>query len=309
MDRLFLHYFYINYTGKRSGADSKCAICIWKLLLWTHILQSRELSIQAKQTIVRLQKQNQSIKEIARTSGVSKSTVWYILRKKKNVLVSDINSPGRPRRKTVVDDRRSLSMVKKNPFTTSSQEKNTFQEVDMPLSKSIISRLPVALGYSLVMMWPKTSSRKNSEAYRDILSAQIQSNGQKLNRRRFIVQMDDDPKHTAKARVFEGKKVEYSALAKSISWSQPDWARISLAEDKTKDRKTHEQKTTEVSLSKAWQSITKKKTPSLVMSMSSRLKEVIACKLFSKQILKRNLFIWFIFVQLHFNPWKWGVFV
>ncbi len=184
----------------------------------------------------------------------------------------DINSPGRPRRKTVVDDRRSLSVVKKNPFTTSSQEKNTFQEVDMPLSKSIISRLPVALGYSLVMMWQKTSSQKNSEVYRDILSALW----------RFIVQMDDDPKHTAKARVFEGKKVEYSALAKSISWSQPDWACISLAEDKTKDRKTHEQKTTEVSLSKAWQSITKKKTPSLVMSMSSRLKEVIACKLFSK---------------------------
>ncbi len=26
--------------------DSKCAICIWKLLLWTHIMQSKELSIQ-----------------------------------------------------------------------------------------------------------------------------------------------------------------------------------------------------------------------------------------------------------------------
>ncbi len=86
MDRcgIFLGYFYIKrYTGKRSGVDSKCAICIWKLLLWTHIMQSKELSFQVKQTIVRLQKQNKSIREIAGTLGVAKSTVWYILRKKR----------------------------------------------------------------------------------------------------------------------------------------------------------------------------------------------------------------------------------
>ncbi len=37
------------------------------------------------------------------------------------------------------------------------------------------------------------SSPKNSEVYRDLLSAQIQSNGTKLIGRRFTVQMDDDP--------------------------------------------------------------------------------------------------------------------
>ncbi len=42
------------------------------------------------------------------------------------------------------------------------------------------------------------SSWMNSEVYRDILSAQIQSNGAMLIGRHFIVQMDDDPKHTAK---------------------------------------------------------------------------------------------------------------
>ncbi len=42
------------------------------------------------------------------------------------------------------------------------------------------------------------SSQKNSEVYRDILSAQIQSNGAKLIGQHFIVQMDVDPKHTAK---------------------------------------------------------------------------------------------------------------
>ncbi len=89
------------------------------------------------------------------------------------------------------------------------------------------------------------SSRMNSEVYRDILSAQIQP---KLIERHFIVQMNDDIKDRAKG-VFEGKK-EYSAIAKSISWSQPDWACISLANDKTKGRKTHKQTTTEVSCSK-----------------------------------------------------------
>ncbi len=43
------------------------------------------------------------------------------------------------------------------------------------------------------------SSRKNSEVYRDILSAQIQSNAEKLIGRRFIVQVDNEPKQTAKA--------------------------------------------------------------------------------------------------------------
>ncbi|MEE6521711.1 hypothetical protein FKM82_020009 [Ascaphus truei] len=40
--------------------------------------------------------------------------------------------------------------------------------------------------------------RMNSEVYRDILSAQIQPNIAKLIGRRFTLQMDNDPKHTAK---------------------------------------------------------------------------------------------------------------
>ncbi len=53
-------------------------------------------------------------------------------------------------------------------------------------------------------------------------------------RQRFIVQVDDDPKHTTKTtqEFLKVKKVEYSAMAMSISWFQPDWACISLAEDK-----------------------------------------------------------------------------
>ncbi|CAJ0933446.1 unnamed protein product [Ranitomeya imitator] len=38
--------------------------------------------------------------------------------------------PGRPRKTTVVDDRRIISMVKRNPFTTANQVNNTLQETD-----------------------------------------------------------------------------------------------------------------------------------------------------------------------------------
>ncbi len=131
----YIHTYIPTVMYKRSGADFKCAISIWKLLLWTHIMLSKDLSMQVKQTIVRLQKQNKSIREIAGTLGVVKSTVWFILRKKERTSeLSNIKRPGRPRRTTVEDDRRILSMVKKNPFTTSSQVKNTLQEVDVSLS-------------------------------------------------------------------------------------------------------------------------------------------------------------------------------
>ncbi len=61
-------------------------------------------------------------------------------------------------------------------------------------------------------------SQKNSEVYKYILSAQIQPDGAKFIGRSFIVQMDNDPKHTAKAtqEFLKVKKVEYSAVAESI---------------------------------------------------------------------------------------------
>ncbi len=77
----------------------------------------------------------------------------------------------------------------------------------------------------------------------DILSAQIQPNAAKLS------------------WVFEGQTVEYSAMAKSITWSQPEWACISLVEDKTNGRKNHKQTTTETSCSKGLESLHKGGSP------------------------------------------------
>ncbi len=62
------------------------------------------------------------------------------------------------------------------------------------------------------------SSRMNSEVFRAILSAHIQPNASELIGRRFTVQMDNDPKHTAKAtKVFEGKEVDCYAMANHLT--------------------------------------------------------------------------------------------
>ncbi len=232
-------------------------------------------------------------------------------------------------------------MVKKNPFTTSIQVKNTLQEVSVSLSKSTIKRRlhenkyrgfttrckqdqvrlcqkkkktskksrPLLEKHSLdgrnydqsvpewreeksmekawnsswskayniicetrwssVQAWAcmassgtgllvfiddvteDRSSQINSEVYRDILSAHSVKCS-KVGWTALHSTSGQWPKTYSKSNpgVFEGKKVEYSAMAKSISWSQPDWACISLVEDKTKGRKTHKQTITEVSCSK-----------------------------------------------------------
>ncbi len=72
---------------------------------------------------------------------MAKTTVWNILKKKERTgELSNTKRPGRPWKTTVVDDRRILSLVKKTPFTTVGQIKNTLQEVGVCVSKSTIKR-------------------------------------------------------------------------------------------------------------------------------------------------------------------------
>ncbi len=112
-------------------------ICCWS----TVKMRSKELSLSVKQAIIRLKKQNKPIREIAKTLGVAKTTVWNILKKKERTgELSNTKRPGRPQKTTVVDDRRILSLVKKTPFTTVGQIKNTLQEVGVCVSKSTIKR-------------------------------------------------------------------------------------------------------------------------------------------------------------------------
>ena len=73
---------HLQGADKRSRVNFKCAICIWNLLLSTLKMRSKELSLSVKQAIIRLKNQNKPIREIAKTLGMAKSTVWNILKKK-----------------------------------------------------------------------------------------------------------------------------------------------------------------------------------------------------------------------------------
>ncbi|KAF7662856.1 hypothetical protein LDENG_00224310 [Lucifuga dentata] len=52
----------------------------------------------------------------------------------------------------------------------------------------------------------------NSQVYRNILSAQVQANASKLIGQCFMLQQDNDPKHTTKAtkEFFKAKKMDNS---------------------------------------------------------------------------------------------------
>lgn len=56
------------------------------------------------------------------------------------------------------------------------------------------------------------SSKMNSEVYRNILSANLKKDATKLIGRSFIMQQDNDPKHTAKTtkEFIRGKKGKVS---------------------------------------------------------------------------------------------------
>ncbi len=277
MDRrgLFFHHFYINSAGKRSGVDSKCAICIWKQLLWTHIMQSKYLSIQymwnrqllgfKNKTIH--QRDSRNIRSCQINSLVHSEknrTHWWTQQHKKAWTSTEDNSGGWSENwsDSVNRTKAFFGRLKLRSTCTRMTGRKKYREgLEQLMIQNIQHHLWNTVercdGMSvhgfhdtglLVFsddMTEDRNSRMNSEVYRDILSAQIQSNAAKLIGRH----LGQWPKTYIKSNpgVFESKKVEYSG---TISWSQPDWACISLAQDKTKSRKTHKQTITEVSCSK-----------------------------------------------------------
>ncbi len=348
-------------------------------MLSTVKMRSKELSLSVKQAIIRLKKQNKPIREIAKTLGVAKTTVWNILKKKERTgELSNTKRPGRPRKTTVVDDRRILSLVKKTPFTTVGQIKNTLQEVGVCVSKSTIKRRlhqseyrgfttrckplvslknrkarlefakrhlkkpsqfwnnilwtdetkinlyqsdgkrrvwrrkgtahdpkhttsSVKHGGGSVMAWAcmaasgtgslvfiddvtaDKSSRMNSEVFRAILSAHIQPNASELIGRRFTVQMDNDPKHTAKAtkEFLKGKKWTVMQWPSQPPDLNPIEHAFQLLKTKLKGKCPKNKQELKTVAVEAWQSITRDETQRLVMSMHSRLQAVIDCKGFA----------------------------
>ena len=118
------------------------------------------------------------------------------------------------------------------------------------------------------------SSRMNSEVFRDILSAQIQLNAVKLIGQRFIIQMDDYPKHAAKATKWN--ILEWPSQSPDLN---PIENAFCLLKTKLRtERPPNKQTATESSCNKG---LAEQETKHLVMSMSSRLQAVIASKEFS----------------------------
>ncbi len=318
-------------------------------------------------------------REMAKTLGVAKTTVWNILKKKERTgELSNTKRPGRPRKTTVVDDRIILSLVKKTPFTTVGQIKNTLQEVGVCVSKSTIKRRlhqseyrgfttrckplvslknrkarlefakrhlkkpsqfwnnilwtdetkinlyqsdgkrrvwrrkgtahdpkhttsSVKHGGGSVMAWAcmaasgtgslvfiddvtaDKSSRMNSEVFRVILSAHIQPNASELIGRRFTVQMENDPKHTAKAtkEFLKGKKWTVMQWPNQSPDLNPIEHVFHLLKTKLKGKCPKNKQELKTVAVEAWQSITRDETQRLVMSMRSRLQTVIDCKGFA----------------------------
>uniref|UniRef100_A0A8C5QBF4 Transposase n=1 Tax=Leptobrachium leishanense TaxID=445787 RepID=A0A8C5QBF4_9ANUR len=363
-------------ADKRPRVHFKCAI--WILLLSTLKMRSKELSLSVKQAIIRLKKQNKPIREIARTLAVAKTTVWNIFKKKERTSeLSNTKRPGRPWKTTVVDDRRILSLVKKTPFTTVGQIKNTLQDVGECVPKSTIKRRlqseyrgfttrckplvslknrkarlefakqhetkpsqfwnkilwtdetkinlyqsdgkrrvwrkkgtahdpkhttsSVKHGGGSVIAWACMAangtgslvfiddvtadkrSRMNSEVFRAILSAHIQPNAAELIGRRFTVQMDNDPKHTAKATkgFLKGQKWNVMQWPSQSPDLNPIEHAFHLLKTKLKGKCPKNKQELKTVALEAWQSITRDETQCLVMSMRSRLQAVIDCKGFA----------------------------
>lgn len=81
---------------------------------------------QVKKAILRLYKQNKPQRETAQTLRVNnRSTIWSILKKKE--CTGELSNW-------------NISLVKRNPFATSSEVKNTFEEAGVSLPTSTIKR-------------------------------------------------------------------------------------------------------------------------------------------------------------------------
>ncbi len=152
------------------------------------------------------------------------------------------------------------------------------------------------------------SRMMNSEVFRAILSAHIQPNASQLIGRRFTVQMDKDPKHTAKAtkEFLKGKKWTVMQWPSQSPDLNPIKHAFHLLKTKLKGKCPKNKQELKTVAVEAWQSITRDETRRLVMSMRSRLQTVIDCKGFATKYEKVK--VWFMIIILSHYFWslnKW----
>lgn len=71
---IFIDLFVLLFLH-RSAADSKCGICTCKLLLWTYIMSSEELTVEMKQVALKPEKISNSIRE-TKNSALEYKKTW-----------------------------------------------------------------------------------------------------------------------------------------------------------------------------------------------------------------------------------------
>lgn len=127
-----------------STVDFKSYIFIWNMLLCTFNMKSKDPSKPVKQAIIGLKYQNKPTREKEKPVwptdlfGVFLKTLFADgLRNSKRLR--------RPQMRTVVDVKRFLSLVQKNPLTTGGQIKNILKNIGESVPKSTIKR---RLGHS-----------------------------------------------------------------------------------------------------------------------------------------------------------------
>ncbi len=108
-----------------TSCSQRSSPCKWNRLL---------LGFKHKTKIHQRERESRNIR-----SGQSNSLVHSEKKERRTGELCNIKRLRRPQRTKVMDDWRILFMVKKTPFTTSSQE-NTLQEADVSLLKSTIKR-------------------------------------------------------------------------------------------------------------------------------------------------------------------------
>jgi hypothetical protein len=95
-------------------------------------MRKTAVSMQMKLAVIRLKLKSIN-QEHCRNHG-PKSTVWFIINKKKKTSELHVKRPGRLRKTTVVDGWRILSMMKKTPLATAQQIKNTLLDAGVDVS-------------------------------------------------------------------------------------------------------------------------------------------------------------------------------
>ena len=107
--------------------------------------------------------------------------------------------------------------------------------------------------------------------FRAILSAHIQPNASELIGRRFTVQMDNDPKHTAKAtkEFFKAKKWNVMQWPSQLPDLNPIEHAFNLLKTKLKGKCPKNKQELKTVAVEAWQSITRDETQRLVYAFQT----------------------------------------